>query len=180
MSPRAFARHELHAQAHTAAVSFGAEHLDDIGVLHLGERPAFAQKALLQAVVRDVLVQNLDRDVPLQLRVPRAIDAAEAAFAEPADQPVLAPALDPYRGGTGWRLLGQFARIRFDPVVVRRSVHVGDLPEHLEPLQPVALVLGPGQAVEHLPVHGRAVGDAVDGPRQDVVRRHGASPERGA
>ena len=170
---------ELHAQPDAVAVCLDAEHLHHVGVLHLRQRPALAQQPLAQPIVLDLRVEDLDRDVPLELRIPGAVHAPEAAGAELPHQAIAPPAFMRL-GDLGGRHRARRPAAVVVDLFVRRSVHVGEIAEHLQPLQLGTLVVRSRQAVQRRPVHRRAVGDAVDGPGQDVVSRHGASPRPGA
>jgi hypothetical protein len=65
---------------------------DDIRVTHASQRSPFVQQSGDELLVgRDNAPQQLDRDRPIELRVVRAINGPEGAFADFLDQDELAP-----------------------------------------------------------------------------------------
>src|SRR4029079_14701695 len=85
------AAHELHAQTDPLLVRLHREHIDDVVVMDLRERAAFPQQTPLQLGAGDAAVQNLDRDFTFELRIPRAVDAAEAAFPDFLHEAIASP-----------------------------------------------------------------------------------------
>ena len=87
--------HELHAEADAIFVLLDGEDADDVVLAHFRERAAFAQQLCAQAIVGDVTMEDLDGDLPFELRIPGAIDAAEATFADLLEQMEAAPDVHP-------------------------------------------------------------------------------------
>src|SRR5439155_17846934 len=83
--------HEVHAQADAPLVRLDVEDADDVDVPNPGERATFTHQALGHTRVGDVRVKNLDRDLALEFGIPRAVDVAEASFANLLHQLVPPP-----------------------------------------------------------------------------------------
>ncbi len=81
----------LHRQAHFAADALRAVDRDDIRVAHAGHELPLAEHRVLGDAVQAMDVDDLERDVALERRVPGAMDDAEAAAAQLFEQHEAAP-----------------------------------------------------------------------------------------
>src|SRR5207245_11425877 len=77
------------------------EHLHDVGMLELGYGVGFSAEAfdLLGAAAK--VEDHLERDEPLRMMLPRAVDDAHAAAAEPAQDFITRHTRQPSRRATG-------------------------------------------------------------------------------
>ncbi len=74
---------KLHDEGLRALALLHAEDRGDVGVVELGKQLRFALEALEALLVfREGCGQDLDRDVPLQLGVGRAVDLTHPALAQ--------------------------------------------------------------------------------------------------
>jgi hypothetical protein len=84
--PQVHAVHVLHEQVREAAGLAEVEHAHDAGVREAREQPALAQEALGEVRVRGERDgQELQRDQPVEMRLPGLEDEAHAARAEQAE-----------------------------------------------------------------------------------------------
>ena len=85
-----FAPYELHPEPDAAVVFLRPVDLDDVGMADSRHSPRFFENAGMRVAVV-VLVQQLQRDVAVELRVPRLVDFAGGAFADAIEQDQAAP-----------------------------------------------------------------------------------------
>src|SRR6185369_12799001 len=75
--------HELHPEAHAAVVRVRPEDRHDVGMADAREKPRLMEHARLESGAAAMLApEQLQRDLPLQGRIPRAMDLPEASFAQ--------------------------------------------------------------------------------------------------
>jgi hypothetical protein len=99
------------------------EDVDDVGVADLVDRPGLAQEAVdRHRLVRELVVEHLDRDPLADDRVDRAVDDAHAAGAQPRGDPVLA---DQHAGRQIGGDLGQLTEHAGVRVERRRATGLG-------------------------------------------------------
>ncbi len=81
----------LEHDVRAALVLAGVDHADDVRVRQLGDGPGLASEALeLVGVGGNLAVHQLDRHLPLERRVERAVDRRHSARADPRLQSVAA------------------------------------------------------------------------------------------
>ena len=85
--------HKFHAQRDLILVRLDAQHADHVRIPHPGERPALAQQRLPQPRLGDALVEDLHRDLALEFRVPRPVDAPERTLADLLIEAIPSPPL---------------------------------------------------------------------------------------
>ena len=149
-----------------------AENIDDVGVANLRQRAALVQQPILEPRVAHSPMQDLDGHVPLELRVPRPVDAAVAAFPDLVGEAVLSPGVE-RRSRRGSRR----RRIRQRRVLVVHSgfaMHVDDVVEQAKTPGPLPLARRRG-LLDGIPVNGETVGNLLDGVVENSFR-HAASP----
>ncbi len=168
--------HELHAQANAIGMRLDPEHTDDVVMLDFCERTAFLEEALSQPRIADTTMQDLDRDVILEVGIPCPVDAAVAAFADLVRQPILAPRVR----GRARRAICRRRRRHRGLLVVRRRIamQLDDVVEHAKALGPLARAAR-RDAIDCAPINGEPVGDLFDGFVENRFR-HVASPRRDA
>ena len=74
---------QLHHQVGVAVLLADVEDGADIGMVERGRGAGFTQKALAHAGHGELVVQQLDGDFAMQASVPRLVDVAHAAAAQP-------------------------------------------------------------------------------------------------
>ncbi len=139
----------------------------------LGERAPLAEHPLAYAVRgRQPRLQDLERHLAFELRIPGPVDGALSAGAELLAQFVSAPVLrSEVGGGTGGgqRLPGGLAgagRVCFAADAV---VHGPDLRDEAKAAQDALVVVGRELGFGLIPVDGRAVGDSGRYPEHEVA-----------
>jgi len=145
---------ELHPEADAAVVAVGAVDGNHVGVTNPREQTTLGDHRLLERLGVGVLdAQELERDIPRELRIPRAIHRAVAAAADELPELQRSPAID------GLRIPGPRGVIGAGgsrPFVV--AMDVGDGGEDLELTHQLPLVVC-GRAFGLTPVDRHAVGD---------------------
>src|SRR4029453_19592225 len=104
------AAHELHAEADPPFVDLDAVHGDDVGMPDARQQAPFAGDARRLRIVMEIVeAEQLERHLAFEMTIPRAIDLAERAAAEPLDPRQLRPAAD--RRAAGPPIAGVRSRV---------------------------------------------------------------------
>ncbi len=85
------AAHELHPQSDAPIMLFGAVDLHHVRVTHARQAPRLLQEPRVRVDVIAIVVQQLERDFTVELRVPRAIDVARCPVADAIEDGEPAP-----------------------------------------------------------------------------------------
>ena len=86
------AAHELHPEPDVVADLLGAVNRDDVAVANAGEQAAFGNDERGRARRRHCGGrEKLERDFAIEARIPRAVDLAERALADPLDELKVTP-----------------------------------------------------------------------------------------
>ncbi len=92
------AANELHPEADLVANLLGAMNGDHVGVAHAGEQAPFVDDRGRRAIAACAAGrQELERDFPIEPRVPRPVDFSKGAPANPLEEPKVTP---PFSGFT--------------------------------------------------------------------------------
>ena len=167
------ASHELHAQSDAIFVGLDAEHGDDVRVTQLGERAPFAQQTAFQFLVRDAAMQDFDCDFPLEVRIPRAVHAAERARPHHLQQAEATPRLAGPR--RRWLSAVDSARLLADRgLVIVSAVQAGDVADDAKILQLLQRLRAAHGATDGRPIDGPACGHVFRSALQRVVASYGA------
>ena len=160
---------QLHPQAGEAGLAGRAEHRDDAAVPDLGEQPAFVDDDQ-RLIALGRFGDQLERDFPIELRIPGAVDDAVGAAADHFAQREMGPDV------AGEELGRPLARRRR-----HRAVQPGDLGDDLQRVQDTPIGrrrLRPGGG----PVDGVTIGNGLSQPGEidGIHRRHckSARPSR--
>ncbi len=174
---------EVHPEAHAAVVRFGAVHHDHVRMADAGENAAFAQNPLAQAAGRLFGLQELDRDLAVQLCIESAVDLAERAFADFLDQLQMAPRLQhgmgqlPRHRSPRWARRGDrlnaaddlgSERFVWRILVGCRAMNVRDARQNAQLADERTVAIVGQAALDGVPVQrGRAIGHGI----HDVAER---------
>ncbi len=105
------ALHEFHAEADAAFLFLDFEDADDVRLADLRERAAFTQQLRAQTIVGQMTMEDLDGNLAFELRIPGAIDAAEAAFADFLEEMEASPDVHPLPFGGGGAVRDRAGRV---------------------------------------------------------------------
>ena len=169
------ARHELHAQADPPAVRLDPEDPHHVVVTNPGKRPALVQHSLAELLVVNLAMEDLDRDLELQIRIEGAVDAAVAALPDLFEELIAAPGvaerLGWRRGQPGGGMGGDGVRVRLHELAGLAMV-VANLGDDPQPFQLVTALDRRRLAIERLPVDIEPIGHRLERLVQRV-HRHG-------
>ena len=160
---------QLHPQPHAAVVFRHSVHGDDVGM------PKARRQRIRVGILRP---QQLQRDVALELRIPRAVHVPERAAPEQLTKRERSPVADRRRShGIPARLSRRRGRLpgRQAAMQLGESGDDAKLPQD-------AAVLRAGLRFDGVPVDRAAVGNRLRESKQCRLRRHGSSrgPAAGA
>ena len=89
--PKRLAAHELHPQADAIVVLLGTVDLHDVRVAHAGKPPRLFENAGVRLAPIALVVEQLERDVAVERRVPRTKDLAGRTVTNPIEEREAAP-----------------------------------------------------------------------------------------
>ena len=163
---------QLHPQPHAAVVFRHPVHGDDVGMPKAREQSALGRDPRRQRIRVGILrPQQLQRDVALELRIPRAVHVPERAAPEQLPKRERSPVADRRRShGIPARLSRRRGRLpgRQAAMQLGESGDDAKLPQD-------AAVLRAGLRFDGVPVDRAAVGNRLRESKQCRLRRHGSS-----